>query len=173
MTSKKRQNQTFSGDISAENVVTIMKECRDSHTGLYPLQEKAAILLASGESITAVAERLEITRSTIYTWLGQIPFSCYYNQQCKDYKERLRAGIFSLADEAITAIRDCLHSSNEAVKLKAAMWLSERIDLSEVGGTNLRARLKSYYTETPGYLDDGIFDEAGYNEELKRLNLDE
>ncbi len=48
MTSKKRQNQTFSGDISAENVVTIMKECRDSHTGLYPLQEKAGYTVGLG-----------------------------------------------------------------------------------------------------------------------------
>ena len=43
-------------------------------SGLTPIQEKAAIMLANGDSITLVAESLNINRTTIYQWQQKVTF---------------------------------------------------------------------------------------------------
>jgi hypothetical protein len=68
----------------------------------------------------------------------QITFQCFFNQQCNDYKNNLKNGLFGLDDESLSAIRDCLHSDNEANRLKAAMWVTDKVELLEVGKTDLK-----------------------------------
>ena len=111
MSNRKQQKATEMADVPEVN----------TQTGLTPIQEQAAILLASGDSFTAVAEKVSVNRSTLYKWQMQITFQCFFNQQCNDYKNNLKNGLFGLANEALSAIRDCLHSDNEATRLKAAM----------------------------------------------------
>lgn len=55
MSNRKQQNPTKAE--AKREVSTI--------TGLTPIQEQAAILLANGESVTAVANKLNINRMTI------------------------------------------------------------------------------------------------------------
>lgn len=105
-------------------------------SGLTPIQEQAAILLASGETITAISEKLDINRSTIYEWLDVLTFKCFYNKQCEIVKEKLKAGLFGLQKEAIKAIKESLQSDNLAIKLKAAMWMVERLSIAHVGETD-------------------------------------
>lgn len=105
-------------------------------SGLTPIQEQAAILMASGERITAIAERLHLNRSTIYEWLDVLTFQCFYNKQCEIVKEKLKAGLFGLQKEAIEAIKGSLQSDNPAIKLKAAIWLVERLSNAFVGETD-------------------------------------
>ena len=50
-------------------------------TGLTPVQEQAAMLLASGESVTEVASKVNVNRATIYLWQQKINFQCFLNQQ--------------------------------------------------------------------------------------------
>ena len=40
----------------------------------------------------------------------QITFQYFFNQKCNDYKNNLRNGLFGHAYEALSAMRDCLHS---------------------------------------------------------------
>lgn len=47
-------------------------------SGLTPIQEQAAIMLASGENITSVSEKLNLNRSTIYQWQQKITFQCFF-----------------------------------------------------------------------------------------------
>lgn len=48
-------------------------------SGLTPIQEQAAIMLASGENITSVSEKLNLNRSTIYQWQQKITFQCFFS----------------------------------------------------------------------------------------------
>ena len=143
-------------------------------TGLTPLQEKSAILLAAGETLTAVANKLGINRSTIYKWQMQMAFQCYYNQQCKDYKNNLKNGLFGLADEALTAVKSCLHSNNEATRLKTAMWIADKVEFTDIGISDVRTAIREQHSNLLN-IDSYGFDEQGYKDELRDmgLNLDE
>lgn len=145
----------------------------NTKTGLTPIQEQAAILLASGDSFTAVAEKISVNRSTLYKWQMQITFQCFFNQQCNDYKNNLKNGLFGLADEALSAIRDCLHSDNEATRLKAAMWVTDKVELTEVGNTDLKQAIREKHTTSSlnDWGDLSTFDGKGYKTELRRLGL--
>ena len=107
-----------------------------TESGLTPIQEQAAILMASGESITAIAEKLEINRSTIYEWQGILTFRCFFNKQCEAIRERMKAGLFGLQEEAFKAIKDILTGDNPAMKLKAATWLLDKVAEVGIGETD-------------------------------------
>jgi len=162
MKDKNRQNPTETG-INAS-------------TGLTPIQEQAALLLASGETITEVANKLELNRCTLYEWQKLITFKCYFNQQATDYRDSLRNGLFGLADEALKVIRDCLQSSSEITRLKTAIWLIERVKDVDTGETDVRVMLKRSCTHTLAPWDmespTDVFNEDEYNRELERLHLD-
>ena len=92
-------------------------------TGLTPIQEQAAVLLASGESVTEVAEKVNVNRATIYLWQQKINFQCFYNQQCQIIQDNIRNGLCGLYANALQAVKDSLKSSNEALRLKAAIYV--------------------------------------------------
>ena len=98
-------------------------------TGLTAIQEQAAILLASGESVTDVAEKVSVNRTTIYQWQQKISFQCFYNQQCQIIQDNIRNGLFGLYGDALQALKDTLNSDNEPAKLKAAMYILGKIEL--------------------------------------------
>ncbi len=144
----------------------------DSQTGLNPIQEEAAILLASGETITDVAAKIGVKRGTIYDWQGLVTFQCYYNQQRHNYKEHLTNGIIALTNDALTAIRNSLHSANESIQLKTATWLLEKIAEQKTGQTDVRAVVRKQCTS--GIDDWGgfeKFDKTAYQSECKRLGI--
>lgn len=163
MSNRKQQKATETANLPEVNALT----------GLTPLQEQAAILLASGDAITTVAEKISVNRSTLYKWQMQVTFQCFYNQQCTDYKNNLRNGLFGLADEALGAIKDCLHSKNEATRLKAAMWITDKVGVAETGSTDVRETLREQHTKNSlnDWDDVCTFDENGYKDELRRLGL--
>lgn len=143
-------------------------------TGLTPIQEQAAMLLASGESVTAVADKLSLNRGTIYKWQKDVTYKCFFNRQCADNRSTLAMGLFGLAQEALTAVRDCLHSQNEQTRLKAAMWLTERLENFSIGQTDVREAIKQDCTSST--LDWEIkpdFNEIAYKEQLEVWGLDD
>lgn len=158
--SKNQQKSTYLPEVNKE-------------TGLTPIQEQTAILLASGETITAVAEQLSLNRGTIYKWQKQIAFNCFFNRQCADSKSNLIIGLFGLAHEALNTIKDCLHSDNEATRLKAAMWLTDKINNITVGQTDVIAAVKKECTKSALDWDLGKdeFNERQYKEKLKELGV--
>lgn len=141
-------------------------------TGLTPQQEQACILLASGESYTATAQRLNINRGTLYKWQEMLPFQCFYNQQCSDYKAEVRNALLGLHAEAVNTVRELMHNGGEATRLKAAIWLLEKVEAVRVNGTNIRAVLRERYTE---HLSDDYsrFNEYCYQEALKEFGLED
>lgn len=139
--------------------------------GLTPIQEQAAILLASGKTITDVAATIGVNRSTLYEWQGVVTFQCYFNQQLADYKEQLRNGLFGLTGEALETIKNCLHSDNEPTRLKAATWLLERVAEQTTGMTDLRAALKAKHTKAMEWTDYNHFDNMGFENDCRQYGI--
>lgn len=142
-------------------------------TGLTPQQEQACILLASGESYTAVAQRLNINRGTLYKWQDLLPFQCFYNKQCSDYKAEVRNALLGLHAEAVDTVRELMNNGGEATRLKAAIWLLERVEAVEVGATDVREVLKAQHTEPIFDLPKTSLNDKAYRQALKDLGLSE
>ena len=142
-----------------------------TESGLTPLQEQAAILLASGETITAISEKLDINRSTIYEWQGILTFQCFYNKQCEIIRERIKAGVFGIQDDAFNAIKDILKGDNQAIKLKAAIWLIERADATGIGETDPHSALKEKVHPSGSFSMWNSYNEKEYLELLEKYHL--
>ena len=147
-----------------------------TESGLTALQEQAATLLASGKNISAVAEELSLNRGTIYQWQQKLTFQCYFNFQRQEAKDTLKNGLFNLYNEALEAIKGCLTSENETIKLKAATYIIQKIEENPMGETNIREVLKDQATRIessfPNFeTETEIFDEAEYKRLLKENGL--
>lgn len=128
-------------------------------------------MLASGYSVLSVAEELKVSRGIIYEWRRLITFRCYVNEQSKDYVDTIKGGVMSLADEAIAAIRESLHSDNEATRLKAAMWVADKAKDYQVGETNVIEAVKRECTTAMFDGWEEQLDERTYKQKLKELGL--
>jgi hypothetical protein len=140
-------------------------------TGLTPQQEQAATMLASGDNISTVARQLNLNRSTLYEWQENTAFKCFYNQQCHDHQQAVKNALFGLHSAAVDTLTDLLNNGNENTRLKAAMWLLERVASVEVGETKIRAALKAQCTHST--FDEGWdkLNEREYKRELERYGL--
>lgn len=105
-------------------------------TGLSPIQENAVVMLVSGKSITDVSKELKIDRGTLYNWFDKLTFQAYYFKQCAEIKSLIENKLYGLYNESLKAINDSLESPNEAIKLKAAIWLIEHIEAHKIGYTD-------------------------------------
>ena len=144
-----------------------------TESGLTPLQEQAAVLLASGKSITAIAEELEINRSTIYEWQDILTFRCFYNKQCEIIRERIKACLFGVQDKAFDAIKDILEGDNPAIKLKAAIWLIERASATGIGETDPKSILKGMVHPRGSFSGWNSYHEKEYLELLGKYHLND
>lgn len=143
-------------------------------TGLTPQQEQACILLASGENVTDVADKLSLNRGTLYKWQQNKAFECYYNKQCQEYKNEVKNGLLGLHQQAVATIEQLITTGSEATRLKAATWVLEKVEAIEVGETSIRRALKEQCTTTnDDWGDLTTFDEEGYKRQLKALGLDD
>ena len=143
-------------------------------TGLTPQQEQACILLASGENVTDVADKLSLNRGTLYKWQHNKAFECYYNKQCQEYKDEVKNGLLGLHQQAVATIQRLITTGSEATRLKAATWVLEKVEAIEVGETSIRRALKGQCTTTSNDWGDlTTFDEKEYKRQLKAFGLDD
>ena len=146
-------------------------------TGLTAIQEQAAVLLASGESVTEVAEKVNVNRATIYLWQQKISFQCFYNQQCQIIQDNIRNGLCGLYAEALNAVQGCLQSTNEAVRLKAAMYVIGKVEMIDASRQDPEAEIRKLCTSMESPLDwdslepHEVLDEAKYKELMKDNGL--
>lgn len=147
-----------------------------SVTGLTPTQERACSLLASGAKTAEVAQKLDVPEQTIYLWQKQTTFVCYYNKQRSVIKSAAVQSLFGLMDEAVTAIRESLNSTNESVRLKAASYIIDKLQNVEVGKTDIveAVRAEATYSDTGGWdITENVFHESEYRDRLKELGVQE
>ncbi len=136
-------------------------------TGLTAIQEKGAILLASGIRITEVAKELGLSRGTLYRWQSQIAFQCFYNLMKQDVKNYLEGSVLELHKQALDGIRAGLSSQNESIKLKASMWVVDKISRMEIGQTDVRRALQAECAMTAPWED------SRYKQALEDAGLEE
>lgn len=144
-------------------------------TGLTPQQEQAALLLASGESVTDVASKINVTRATIYLWLQKVGFKCFYNQQCQIIKDNIRNGLCGLYGDALQALKDTLKSDNEPARLKAAMYILGKIEMIDTSQQDPVEEIKKLCTTSafPDVDDYISFDSKKYDALLLENGLSE
>lgn len=144
----------------------------EKKTGLTPIQEQAAMLLASGKTISEVSGQLNINRGTLYLWFEKLTFQCFYNTIMKEIQNNIRDGIFSLYSEALQAIRQNLSSPNESIRMKAATYIIDKIQSSDVGETSpeniIRKQCTSNEIENPW---PTYFDEKKFEDKMKENGL--
>ncbi len=142
-------------------------------TGLTPVQEQAAILLASGESVTEVASKVNVNRATIYLWQQKINFQCFFNQQCQIIQDNIRNGLCGLYADAMQAVKDTLKSDNEAARLKAAMYVISKVELMDTSRQDPEAEIRKLctYSTFPSADDYVTFDQTKFDSLMKENGL--
>lgn len=142
-------------------------------TGLTPTQERACSLLASGETIEAVAEQVNVPESTLILWQRQTTFKCFFNQKRSNIRGNLIQGVYSLAQEAVNALRQSLNSDNEQTRLKAATYIVDKLQGMEVGQTDIIAEVRAEATYMDTLSVEGYLHEDEYEAKLKELGIKE
>ena len=96
-------------------------------------------MLATGAGVQAVADELEVHRSTLWKWRQSAAFRAYYNQLLSDIRENVKCGLVGLYKEALDTVRDCLNSDDEELALKTAWRIIERAENLKSGKTDPEA----------------------------------
>lgn len=124
------------------NLKEVKVEVVSQKTGLTSLQERCAVLLASGVRLSDVAKGVDVSRGTIYKWQNLVAFQCFYNLMKADFKNYVEGCLMNLQAQALEGINASLSSDNESTRLKASMWVLERISQIQVGETDVRKVVK-------------------------------
>lgn len=142
-------------------------------TGLTPQQEQACFYLASGNSVSATAKSLDVSRYTLYQWLQQDTFKCYYNRQVADGKIQMMGNLFNLQQKAVDTITDLLQHGSEQTRLKAATWIADKVAAFNDGAqTDIRAHLKERCThDSDTFWIEPQLNEDEYFDELSKRGL--
>lgn len=108
-------------------LVTVAEAQRDPDTGLTVAQERAAVMLAEGTPLAAVAKTLEVGRSTIYGWLKVTAFIAYHKRLLRDVRRQIRGRLSHLAGKAADTIEEIMDGGTEANRMAAAKYVLDRL----------------------------------------------
>ncbi len=79
---------------------------------------KAVAMLAEGTSVTAVAESLGVSRTTLYGWRQDPMFRQLHRNVCDGAVHFARAELRQMTLEAVKALRDCLKDDQAEADLE-------------------------------------------------------
>ena len=99
-------------------------------------QTKTLGLLSTGLRIEEIADNIGVHRSTIWRWRQEPEFVAQWNQILADTREEQTRSLLELQQEAIEALRGCLRSENDMVRLRASLSVLERVSSLTVGSTD-------------------------------------
>jgi hypothetical protein len=99
-------------------------------------QQQTLGLLATGLRIEEIAETIGVHRSTIWRWRQDPEFIAQWNQILVDTREEQTRSLIELQQEAIEALRGCLRSENDMVRLRASLSVLEKVASLTVGSTD-------------------------------------
>ncbi len=142
-------------------------------TGLTPQQEKSVALLVSGKNHTEASKELKIDRGTLYNWMQKTNYRSYYNRLCIETKQDMENGLLGLVEDSIKAIKNSLKSDNEAIRLKAAIWLLEKLSNLEFGSPDPISELRKMCWENTVDFDPfETFNQSKFERLCKENNLE-
>ena len=110
---------------------------------LTPPQQQALSLLAAGQGIEEISRSLKINRSTLWRWRQEPQFIAEWNQLLHEMKEGEERALLELQQKAMSALEDCLGSTNEMVKLRASLTILDKIEGLKVGATEATQILRN------------------------------
>lgn len=120
---------------------------------LRPKNLKAIELLVSGDSITKISKKLKISRTTIYSWLGDPHFKAELTRLQRNIQKEVEATLLSLAPKAIELISACLQQTkNLAVRLKASEIILKGIGLLDA--EKWSQKWPFYFSDAPEFMMD-------------------
>ena len=90
-------------------------------------------MLATGATVQAVADDLDVHRSTLWRWRQTAAFEAYYNRLLSDIREEVERGLIGLHRKAIDAVEDSLDSEDEEIALKTAWRIIKRVESLKPG----------------------------------------
>jgi transposase-like protein len=139
---------------------------------LSPSQFIAIGLLLAGRTYADVAREVGIDTSTLYRWRHEPAFAAELRSQFDLMHAATRYGLFSLAADAITALRTALKGQNETARVSAAEIVLDRLGVgrrsqlsadlvspSEAGASlldaEIQARARGLLQDEFRGLDDG------------------
>ena len=96
-------------------------------------QQQTLGLLATGLRIEEIAETLGVHRSTIWRWRQDPEFIARWNQILTDTREEQTRSLLELQQGAIEALRGCLRSENDMVRLRASLAVLEKVASFSIG----------------------------------------
>ena len=105
----------------------------ESSAGLSPPQRVAIGLLLAGRPYADVAREVGIDTSTLFQWRQQPAFVTELRAQFELMHAAARYGLFSLANDSITALRNALKGQNETARVSAAQIVLERLGVGKHG----------------------------------------
>jgi len=112
------QESPVQGEILAENQTN---NCGHNLTLLNSRQERAAYLLASGQSLTATAKEIQVHRQTLYVWMAEPAFEIELQRLRYEVRLAVHDQLLAGATKAVQVILAELGNSKAAIRLKAAI----------------------------------------------------
>ena len=117
-------------------------------------QRQAAILLAEGhDTVSSIAKKLGVDRTTLYNWKNRPDFQALTNQIQQDVVAAANAMLTSLFVEALRAQAQLLKSKNERIRLAATKMILDRLPGSEIGPCTAEEIIAQKGGITPAYRD--------------------
>lgn len=138
---------------------------RSQLTGLTPIQERAAKLLATGLTEEETADTVGIAPEELQTWRNYPAFECYLNNRRTKRKHAQMDAVLNLGGEAITALADLLNTAEPETRCKIAFQIIDRVAGAKWGATAIQQLIKDRHKNDFGE------DTASYKADLKRLGL--
>ena len=142
-------------------------------SGLTPTQEEAVKMLVAGESASMVEEKLKLEEGTIHQWRKTITFQCYYNKQCDIIKQDMRNRMLASYNLALSTLEECMASENEAIRLKSATWIIEKVSSFTFGKTNPVEVIRNQCTSVSDWTQEPILDDKKFKKMLAENGLSE
>lgn len=106
---------------------TNVQDMRTEH-GITVQQERVAADYAAGNSITDIAAKYNIARSTIYGWFkSDRRFVAFYKSLLAEVRQEVRGSLSSMAADATGTLRDLMANGKPEVALKAAMYVIDKL----------------------------------------------
>jgi len=114
--------------------VTILKA---EFADLTPKQVKCLPLMAIGCTATEVAKKVKVSQVQISEWKRNPQFMSALDTVRRNALSDAEAALTGLATDAIKTLCELLkNASSEQVKLRAAMFIIDRLDFSEIKESN-------------------------------------
>lgn len=135
-------------------------------TGLTPIQEWTAKLLATGQTEEETAATVGINPVELQTWRNYPAFECYLNNRRTKRKHAQMDAVLNLGGEAIATLTDLLNTADPETRCKIAFQIIDRVAGANWGATSIQQLIKDRHKS-----DFGDMDTAGYKDELKKLGL--